>query len=142
MRKGNLLWTVAGALCFGLILALAGVGFCGDRGVNPITFESSAVHTAGTEYSTGFLVGAYAEGLLLVNISGVSGVPTCRLVAETSSDNSTYFYHSDVATIAGQTGTTAYAITNYGKYLRMKQVISGADGNETITYEIKGVFKN
>lgn len=138
MKKGNLQRRVAAALCIGLILGLAAAGFAGDRKTGPKTFESSAAHTAGTEYSSGFLVENYAEGVLLVNVSAVTGTPTLTLVAETSEDNSTYYYHSDIATITA-TGATAYPVTNFGKYLRVKETISGVT---SVTFAIEGVFKN
>jgi hypothetical protein len=142
MRTRNFGRTAAAALCFGLILALAGTVFGADRKVGDKTFASAATHAAGTAYSTGMLVENYTEGLILVSVSGVSGVPSFSLVAETSEDNSTYYHHSTIASGINATGATAYQITNFGKYLRMKQVVSGPDGNETITYEIEGVFKN
>jgi hypothetical protein len=109
-----------------------------DRKTGNKVFEASAAHTAGTEYSTGFLVENYAEGVLLVNVSAMTGTPALRLVAETSEDNETYYYHSEIATITA-TGATAYPITNFGKYLRMKEVISGTTD---VTFKIEGVFKN
>lgn len=138
MRRGDLRRAVAALLWIGLILGLVGAGIAADRGIGTKTFESSAAHTAGTEYSSGFLVENYAEGVLLVNVSAISGTPTLRIWAETSEDNETYYYHSAIATI-NATGATAYFLTNFGKYLRTKTVISGVT---SATYTIEGVFKN
>ncbi|MDY7034550.1 MAG: hypothetical protein SV375_00080 [Thermodesulfobacteriota bacterium] len=110
----------------------------GDRKTKIITFEASAVHTAGTEYSSGFLMDKYQEGVLLVNVSALSGTPTLDLTIQTSDDNSTYFYHSVIEQISAA-GTTAYPLTNFGKYLRLKEVVTGTT---SITYEIKAVGKN
>ncbi|MBN1104753.1 MAG: hypothetical protein JXL84_15145 [Deltaproteobacteria bacterium] len=139
MRISNLkraaLWLFLGCFVPGLVAA----AWAGDRKTSTKTFESSAVHTAGTEYSSGFLVENYAEGVVLVNVSSLTGTPALALVAETSEDNTTYFFHSALASGIGATGTTAYPLTNFGKYLRVRQTISGAT---TMTYDIKGVFKN
>ena len=131
-------WAKCGVLAAVLLLWLSPVQ-AADRKTATKTFESSATHTPGTEYSSGFLVENYAEGVLLVSVSGVSGTPTVTITAETSEDNSTYYYHSTIATISA-TGATAYQVTNFGKYMRAKQVISGT--STTVTYTIMGVFKN
>ena len=125
--------------CFCLVI-ISGTGQAEDRKVKPITLTSSAEREAGTNYSSGFLVGNYAEGVLLVSLSGVSGTPTLQVFAQTSDDNSTYYEHGLLATIT-TSGATAYQITNFGKYLRTKEVLSAAT-ECAVTYEIKGVFKN
>lgn len=109
-----------------------------DRATKVVTFESSAAHTAGTEYSSGFLVGAYAEAVILLNVTAVTGAPTLDLTLQTSDDNSTYYDLEDLGE-ATATGSTAYQASNYGKYVRVKQAISGVT---SATYTLKGVFKN
>ena len=134
-------WAILGVLaaCFGLITA--GTAGAEDRKTKIITFSSSAAYSsAGNNYSSGFLVDKYHEGVLLVTTSGVSGTPTLNVFLETSDDNSTYYYHSVPASIA-IAGTTAYAVTNLGKYVRVKGALSAVT-EFAITYEIKGVMKN
>lgn len=138
MKGNNLQRAAAAALWIGLILGLAGTVWAGDRRVGILTFESSAAHTAGTEYSSGFLVSSYVEGVILVNVSSVTGTPTLDLTVETSDDNTTFYHLQDIDQIR-VTCTAAFPITNFGKYLRIKQVIAGST---SMMYVIKGVFKN
>jgi len=115
-----------------------GAAWAEDRKTKIITFESSGAISTGTSYSSGFLVENYSEGVLLVNVSAKSGTPIFSLVIQTSDDNSTYYYQSTLENIT-ETGTTAYEVTNFGKYMRLKEVVSGVT---SVTAEIKGVFKN
>lgn len=133
-------WGILGILAC-LFGACIDPAFAGDRKTAVKTFEASATYTAGTNYSSGFLVEAYQEGMLLIAASGVSGTPTLSVYVQTSDDNSTYYDHSRAAVLTAVSGETAYAVTNFGKYLRTKAVLSGETECE-LTYEIKGVFKN
>lgn len=130
----------AASLFCGVLGFLMGPGaaWAEDRKTKIITFESSGAISTGTSYSSGFLVENYSEGVLLVNVSAKSGTPIFSLVIQTSDDNSTYYYQSTLENIT-ETGTTAYEVTNFGKYMRLKEVVSGVT---SVTAEIKGVFKN
>ena len=128
-------WAILAA-CFGLILS--GTGRAEDRKVKPITFASSATYTAGTTTSSGFLVSAYSEGVILVNVTTVTGTPTLDIDIQTSDDNSTYYHHTRLDNIR-VTGQTAFKISNFGKYLRVVHVVAGST---SMVYTIIGVFKN
>jgi len=131
-------WAILGILaaCFGLILS--GQADAEDRKAKEITFGASATYTAGTTYSSGFLVSAYHEGVLLINVTAVSGTPTLDITIQTSDDNSTYYHHSDTDQIR-IVSSTAFKLSNLGKYVRIKHVVAGST---SMTYTIMGVFKN
>lgn len=129
---------ILGVLVACLGLMLAGNAFAGDRKSRIITFGSSATYTAGTTYSSGFLVDKYHEGVLLVNVTAVSGTPTLDITIQTSDDNSTYYHHSDMEQIR-IVSSTAFKLSNFGKYVRIKHVVAGST---SMVYTIMGVFKN
>ena len=128
----------------GILIALLAAGTvarptqAGDRKTNLITFASSAAYTAGTTNSSGFLVGAYHEGVLLVNVTAVSGTPTLDIDIQTSDDNTTYYHHSRLDQIR-IVSATALQLTNLGRYVRITHTVAGST---SMTYTIKGVFKN
>lgn len=124
----------AGKFCIGV-----SPSYAADRKTKTVTFEASGTITAGTQYSSGFLIENYTEGVILLNVSAKSGTPTFSLVLETSDDDSTYYYHSTIDGEVTETGTTAYPVTDLGKYVRTKETLSGVTN---MTVQIKGVFKN
>jgi hypothetical protein len=108
-----------------------------DHKTTVITYLSSGAYTTATAYSTGFEVSAYSEGQILVNVTVESGATsTLDFTVQTSDDNSTYYDHTTLAQITA-TGQYRYAVTNFGKYVRLKYVIVGG-----FTFIAKGVFKN
>jgi len=124
------------AACLGLFTA--GRAVAADRGTKNITFASSATYTAGATNSSGFLVGAYHEGVLLINVTTVTGTPTLDIDVQVSDDNTTYYHHSRLDTIR-ITGQTAVTIGNFGKYMRIRHTVAGST---SMVYTIIGVFKN
>jgi hypothetical protein len=109
-----------------------------DRKVSVKTFLTSAVYSAGSAaYSSGFLVSAYNEGQLLVNVTAESGTSTLDIVIQTSDDNTTYYDHTTCAQITA-TGQYRFAVTNFGKYVRLKYTVGGT----SFTFGAVGVFKN
>ena len=108
-----------------------------DRKTRVITFLASGVRTAATAQSTGFAVGAYIEGQILVNVTAESGTSTLDIIIETSDDNSNYYTHTTMTQITA-TGKFRQAITNFGKYVRINYTVGGT----SFTFAIVGVFKN
>jgi hypothetical protein len=122
------------AACF----AMAPGVIASDRKVSVKTLLSSATYSAGSAaYSSGFLVSAYNEGQLLVNVTAESGTSTLDIVIQTSDDNSTYYDHTTCAQITA-TGQYRFAVTNFGKYVRLKYTVGGT----SFTFGAVGVFKN
>lgn len=125
------------AIVFLALLSAATIQ-AGDRKVKVATFLSSATYSAGSAaYSSGFLLSAYHEGQLLVNVTAEAGASTLDIVVQTSDDNSTYYDHTTCAQITA-TGQYRYALTNFGKYVRLKYTVGGT----SFTFEATGVFKN
>lgn len=131
-------WAILGALvvCFAAV-SVGGVQ-AGDRKTNVITFASSATHTAGATTSSGFLVGKYQEAVILINVTTVTGTPTLDIDIETSDDNTMFYHHTRLDTIR-IVDTIAFKISNFGKYVRVVHTVAGST---SMTYTIKGVFKN
>lgn len=138
-KLGGLLIILAITLCAMLhvLSAFAPCAYAGDRKTRVITFLSSATYTAATAYSTGFAVSAYIEGQILVNVTAESGVSTLDITVQTSDDNSTYYDHTSCSQITA-TGQYRTAISNFGKYVRLKYVVGGT----SFTFAAVGVFKN
>jgi len=131
-------WAILGLLAAFFGLVTTGNLRAEDRKTKIITYASSAAYTAGATNSSGFLVDKYHECVLIVNITAVSGTPTLDIDVQTSDDNSTYYFHTRLDTIR-VTGQTAFKITNFGKYVRVRHTVAGST---SLTYTIKGVFKN
>ena len=108
-----------------------------DRRTRVITFLASGTRTAATSQSTGFEVSQYAEGNIFVNVTAEAGVSTLDITIEISDDNSTYYTHTAMAQISA-TGQYRQAITNFGKYIRIKYTVAGT----SFTFAVAGVFKN
>jgi len=126
-------------VCLAVILCLLTADFVSaeDRKTRVITFLSSGDRTAATAYSSGFVVSAYAEGQILVNVTAESDTSTLDITVQTSDDNSTYYDHTTCAQITA-TGQYRTAATNFGKYVRLKYVVGGT----SFTFTATGVFKN
>jgi len=119
------------------IFMLVSTGQAGDRKTRVITFLASGTYTAATAYSTGFDVSAYHEGQILVNVTAEAGTSTLDITVQTSDDNSTYYDHTSASQVTA-TGQYRTAITNIGKYVRLKYVVGGT----SFTFAAVGVFKN
>jgi len=119
------------------ILIVSSIAQASDRKTRVITFLSSGAYTAATAYSTGFDVSAYNEGQILTSITAEAGTSTLDITVQTSDDNSTYYDHTSCTqrTAIGQYRT---AISNFGKYVRLKYVVGGT----SFTFQAVGVFKN
>jgi len=124
-------------LCATLCLLWADFAFAGDRKTRVITFLASGTYTAATAYTSGFEVSAYIEGQILVNVTAESGTSTLDITIQTSDDNSTYYDHTTCTQITA-TGQYRFAVTNFGKYMRLKYVVGGT----SFTFIAKGVAKN
>ena len=129
------LWTIFWALTF--VMFAVSICEAADRKISVKTFLSSGTYTAATAYSSGFDVSAYIEGQILVNVTAEAGVSTLDITVQTSDDNTTYYDHTTIAQITA-TGQTRAAITNFGKYVRLKYVVGGT----SMTFTATGVFKN
>ena len=130
---------MAGAILAALVavFALVSIGQAADRKTRVITFLASGTYTAATAYSTGFDVSAYTEAQILTNITAEAGTSTLDITVQTSDDNSTYYDHTS-CTQRTATGQYRTAITNFGKYVRLKYVVGGT----SFTFAAVGVFKN
>lgn len=120
-----------------LILSLVCTVQAGDRNTSVKTLLSSATVTASTSQTSSFNVEAYNEGIVYIDVTAESGTSTLDIIIETSPDNSEWYTHTTVSQISA-TGNTAQAITNFGKFLRVKYTVGGT----SFTFSIKGVFKN
>jgi hypothetical protein len=137
MKRPNkyiFIWLLTAVL---IASCLAPIAYAGDRKTRVITLLSSGTYTAATAYSTGFDVSAYHEGQILVNITAEAGASTLDITIQTSDDNSTYYDHSS-CTQRTATGQYRTAVTNFGKYVRLKYVVGGT----SFTFQAVGVFKN
>lgn len=108
-----------------------------DRSTRVITILSSGTRTAATAQSSSFVVAAYAEGQIFVDVTAEAGVSTLDIVIQTSPDDSTWYTHTTMSQITA-TGQVRQAITNFGKYVRVSYTVGGA----SMTFSITGVFKN
>jgi len=124
-------------VAFAIVMATAMMVDAADRKVRNITLLSSGAYTAATAYSTGFDVSAYIEAQFLVNVTAEAGTSTLDITIQTSDDNSTYYDHTAITQITA-TGQYRQAVTNFGKYVRIKYVVGGT----SFTFAAVGVFKN
>lgn len=124
-------------LILALIFALCADSRAEDRKTREIGFLASSTVTASTTYSTGFEVSAYIEGQVLVNVTVEAGTSTLTITMQTSNDNTTYYDHTAFTAISA-IGAYRYAVTNFGKYVRLKYVVTGT----SFTFAVSGVFKN
>lgn len=108
-----------------------------DRKTGVKTFKASGIVTASTAQTSGFEVSAYAEGQILVNVTAEGATSTLDITVQTSDDNSTYYDHSACAQITA-TGQYRFAVTNFGKYVRLSYIVGGT----SFTFAAVGVFKN
>ncbi len=131
--------TIALCAVFAIMAAIFIIppSYAGDRKTRVITFLSSGTYTAATAYSTGFDVSAYIEAQILVNVTAEGGTSTLDITVQTSDDNSTYYDHTSCSQVTA-TGQYRTAITNFGKYVRLKYVVGGT----SFTFAAMGVFKN
>ena len=135
LTKNRLIGGVLLALISMLFLALN--ADAGDRKTRVITFKASGQVTASTAQTTGFTVAAYHEVQIVVKVRAVGGTSTLDITVQTSDDNSTYYDHTTCAQITA-TGQYRYAITNFGKYVRLNYVVGGT----SFTFAATGVMKN
>jgi len=120
------------------LAVISGDALAEDRKTSIKTFLSSATYSAGSAaYSSGFSVSAYHEGQILVNVTAEAGTSTLDIVVQTSDDNSTYYDHTTCDQITA-TGQYRCAVTNFGKYVRLKYTVGGT----SFTFQAVGVFKN
>jgi len=130
------------AVIFVLVSALVLAGFSGsagaeDRKTRVITLLSSGTYTAATAYSSSYEVSAYSEGQIFIDVTAEADASTLDVTVQVSPDDSTWYTHTAVGQITA-TGQTRQAITNFGKYLRIKYVVGGT----SFTFSVKSVFKN
>lgn len=124
-------------LILALIVALCSDAGADDRKTRVITLKASGAVTASTAQTSGFEVSAYAEGQILVSVTAESGTSTLDIIVQTSDDNTTYYDHTTCAQITA-TGQYRYAVTNFGKYVRLSYTVGGT----SFTFAAVGVFKN
>lgn len=120
-----------------IVLLVAFGAQASDRKTSVKTLLSSGTYTAATAYSTGFDVSAYIEGQILVNVTAEADTSTLDITVQTSDDNSTYYDHTSMSQITA-TGQYRQAVTNFGKYVRIKYVVGGT----SFTFQAAAVFKN
>lgn len=120
-----------------ILAVLAAPALAEERKVKAITYLASATVTAGTTNSTGFDVSAYNEGQILISVTAESGTSTLDVTVQVSDADATYYDHTACSQITA-TGQYRCAVTNFGKYVRLKQVVGGT----SFTYAMVGVFKN
>ena len=129
--------TAALAAICAIVILIPGAIHAGDRRADVKTLFASGARTAATAYSSGVLVSAYIEGQILVTVTSETGTSTLDITVQTSDDNSTYYDHTTITQITA-TGQYRQAISNFGKYVRLKYVLGGTG----YTFAAVGVFKN
>lgn len=121
------------------IILLAEYSQADDRKTRVISFLSSGIRTASTSQTSAFDVSSYTEGQVFVDVTATTGAPvTLDVTVQTSPDNTTWYTHTTITQIT-TTGQYRQAITNFGKYVRLNDVVGGTP---SITYSATGVFKN
>ncbi len=110
-----------------------------DRRTKAITLHAPGTETAGGQTSP-FHVGRFAEGLLFVEVDGVSGSdPTLDLDVECGpADDDLAYLHTEPPRITG-TGKTLVKLANIGEWLRLSWEMGG--GNPSFTFGAKLVLK-
>lgn len=100
------------------------------------TLKSSGA-TTGSSQSSYFDVQGYLEGIVYLDITASGGTsPTLDVVVETTPDDGgtqTAFTHTSFAQKTG-TGQDTKAITNFGKWLRVKWTVGGT--SPTFTFRV------
>jgi len=127
------------AMLFAAVLAVLAAypAQAGDRSTRVITILSSGTRTAATGQSSSFVVSAYHEGQIFVDVTAEGGVSTLDIVIQTSPDDATWYTHTTISQITA-TGQVRQAITNFGNYLRISYTVGGT----SYTFSVSGVFKN
>lgn len=106
-----------------------------DRKAEAITFSASAAVTAGTSYSSGFLVDSYTEAIIFINVTAITA-GSLDITIEISPDNTTYY--TDAALTQMTTiSTQLKRVTNFGSYMRLKYVVTTGPA----TFSAVGTFK-
>ncbi len=125
------------AVMFAIMLFSAVPAGASDRTTRIVTMLSSGTYTAATGYSSSFEVSAYYEGQILVGVIAEAGTSTLDITIQVSGDDSTWYDHTSISQITA-TGQYRQAITNFGKYIRLKYVVGGT----SFTLSSLGIFKN
>jgi len=99
--------------------------------------ERTGSDASGTEDLEDFI-----EGLLLVNVTAVSGTsPTLDIIVETRAPSSTAWHKLAAMPQITSTGpASAMSLTNFGKLLRVRWEIGGT--TPSFTFSIIGIFKS
>jgi hypothetical protein len=134
-------WAMLAALAVILIVQLGLVSAlrAEDRKTREISFVSLAVYGLQTAYSSAFDVSAYTEAQIFVNVTTEVSACTLTVTIETSPNNIDWYTHTTLSAITA-TENVRSAITNFGKYIRIKHVTAGS--SSSFTYQISGTFKN
>jgi hypothetical protein len=119
------------------VMSIVGSAAADDRKTSDKTLLSSGTYTAATGYSTAVDVSAYTEGQIFINVTAEADTSTLDITVQVSPDNSVWYTHTAVGQITA-TGQTRAAITNFGKWIRIKYVVGGT----SFTYSVTGGFKN
>lgn len=106
---------------------------------------ASAQRGADTYYSDWLHVGSLHELLVLVDVTVLSaGSPTLAITLQTSPNASTAFDHTvfgGECEILIATGKYSEAVSNFGKFVRLKAVVAGTD-TPKVTFEAFIVAKS
>ena len=122
---------------FFLVLMSFNKSFCSDRKTSVKSMLSSATYTAATAYSSSFELSEYTEGQIYIDVTTENGTSTLDIIIQHSPDDSTWYTHTTITQITA-TGQYSQAITNIGKYVRIKYTVGGT----SYVFSIKGTFKN
>lgn len=105
----------------------------------PITLVSSAARTTNSQ-SNWYDLSRYKEGLLFVNVTASSGTtPAFQIIVEGSADEGstkTGFVITKSLKLFGTVDPDPITLTNFGKWVRVKWVLSGT----TPSYTFSAVF--
>lgn len=110
-----------------------------ERYSNTILFQSGASPVTANGQSNGFDVSRFSEGLLLINITAMSGTtPSLTVFVETLDPvTNTWFPHSATG---GKNGTQYTAvdkyvipITNFGQQIRLRWTVGGTGASITFS---------
>jgi hypothetical protein len=110
--------------------------------LNETTFVPLAAYTATDATGTVYDLGAYAAGVIHIDVTTITGTgtPTLTVKFQSCADSSTTYCsdHTSSSAITA-TGNTILKVNNFGRYVRVTYTIAGT--TPSFTFLVKGAFK-
>lgn len=109
--------------------------------MDPITLVSSAARTSNSQ-SNWYDLSRYEEGLILAKVTASSGTtPAFQIIVEGSNDEGstkTAFVLTKSQKLFGTVNPDPIVVTNFGKWLRIKWILSGTTPSYTFSVTFIG----